>query len=1241
MTKFGVRENVSTINEISMNSDIKPFLDDIAERLWSGHAAIMVGSGFSKNADPINVSRNTFPSWSELADEFFEKVNGVKPGEKDRYQNALKLADEVSAAYGRNTLDRIIKTKIDDEGHIPNLLFYKLLELNWSDVFTTNYDTLLERARDGLQDRYYELVVRKEDLVNSKPPRIIKLHGSFPSHTPFIISEEDYRTYPQEYAPFVNTVQQALLEKSLCLVGFSGDDPNFLHWIGWIRDNFRDKTPLKIYLVGIIGLSESQRKLLERRHIIIIDMSKIPSVDGDHYKAFDAFFDYLKSRKRKENFLDWPEAEVSIEYPSSIDEDPSVLAKNVVEVWSKTRKEYPGWRVLPKDGRDLLLSKTNRWEKFFERISDLDDLLAFQFLYEFIWRSDRCLSVIWDDIASEIPAILFKNWPLPLSDSEGISFPENMKISESSCADISEKWLYIAISLLRYYREEGKYKDWEELRVIIRKMGDQFANAKRDALAYEDALQFLFSLDISSLNKHLNYWIPKSTGSYWSVKRAMLIAEVGDISTAVSLLESSLVEVRKKQTVHSSDVGYSVLSDESYILLLLSYAKSSLQVLENTFDFKETRTPSDRRNFLYQFKCDPWKEFEYLEIHLKMMSSEKSKEISNYAFDLNHRKGSSISLGYIDVNALKAFEYLRLSEDVAFPFRLPGSSFFAKATTGAISTLSTISPHWMLVTLLRSGNKENVDIIFSRKAISRLSVSQVDELVNIYVNSLVRYRTEIESFSIRDYRKGFAASLGGVLPEILSRLVVKASSISLFSVFDFCIDILTRKKELCYTNVDKLIRRLFSCIDENALFSRIGSIFEIMPPDDYDEYHRHFILPILKYTDIDIDRIDPKIRPVIEEDVIENHMENLISDNYYIRNWSLVSLYYMQKYGLLDERMTMNFVEKSWSRLDENGFPEGDLHYGYWCGLPAPFGVDVPKKVEQFLMSGSIVHQARQDNPKAYTMTMGNIRFLNEILVSNDSMTLSKDFLVKITDSLFEWWSDDKKFVEIHQSDSAFHRELIARFDNIVVLVAYVITNSQNSDHNIREKLNDLIDEMASSGMCCLRAKAALYEFGFFDVLIQEVKEGLQSIDLRIFNDAASALCLLVKNKSINSTIDMLVSTLVNSIIWRSSNSSSALLTINKILCDDMSIYTDDIEEELLSVFKFILTPVNYDHLEEDKINRDLFERKCCIRLCYTVYKKHYVAKSLTVPSVISGLGEALINMEEFNDVSIEWNVVN
>ena len=45
-----------------MNTDIRDidiFLSEIAERLWSGHASLMVGADFSMNAMPLTVRWTT------------------------------------------------------------------------------------------------------------------------------------------------------------------------------------------------------------------------------------------------------------------------------------------------------------------------------------------------------------------------------------------------------------------------------------------------------------------------------------------------------------------------------------------------------------------------------------------------------------------------------------------------------------------------------------------------------------------------------------------------------------------------------------------------------------------------------------------------------------------------------------------------------------------------------------------------------------------------------------------------------------------------------------------------------------------------------------------------------------------------------------------------------------------------------------------------------------------------------
>lgn len=218
--------------QTTVQKKVDAYIQEIAERLAQRHAAVMVGSGFSKNAI------DSFPNWNELGTLFFEELNsGKKPNEDDHFLNPLKLASEFEALFNKNKLNNFIKTCIPDKQFSPSQLHVDLLNLPWVDVFTTNYDTLLERASKQVINRRFDIVTQEKQLPFSQSPRIIKLHGCFDNSTELIITEDDYRDYPKKYATFVNTVQQSLIENTLCLIGFSGDDPNFLNWISWILFN--------------------------------------------------------------------------------------------------------------------------------------------------------------------------------------------------------------------------------------------------------------------------------------------------------------------------------------------------------------------------------------------------------------------------------------------------------------------------------------------------------------------------------------------------------------------------------------------------------------------------------------------------------------------------------------------------------------------------------------------------------------------------------------------------------------------------------------------------------------------------------------------------------------------------------------------------------------------------------------------------------------------------------------------
>lgn len=551
--------------EVDVPDSIRPYLNEIAQRLWAGRAAVMVGAGFSKNAG------RGFLDWNELGDLFYQKAHGVKPDpSKQKYLNVLRLAEEVQAAIGPLALYKLIQSNTPDRSVEPSELHVELLKLPWSDVFTTNYDTLLERASAKVDNRRYEPVVNKEDIPYADKPRIVKLHGSFPSERPFIITEEDFRRYPHDYAPFVNTVQQALLENTFCLVGFSGDDPNFLQWIGWLRDNLgKDKTQ-KIYLVGLFDLPSARLQLLAQRGIIVVDFSCCDDIEKhDHKKALKRFFEYMQSWRP--DGLDWP-YKPNFMQPTGgttrIDE-----FRKITEEWRHQRHSYPGWLLLPHGNRESLWAYTDTWINYLPNTEELPRGLDVQYAFELIWRLERCLLPIFDNIAELCEKLLEKYWPFQ-SGNPPAHCQFHVKDDEFQnlpWGDIREAWLYIALEMLRFYREEGVLDRRRSLETRLRTIIEELSTEQREFLSYEEYLFSLFNLDLPKATRCLENWRPNESQPYWMTKRAASLAEIGHLIDTEEQIRLSLVETRRKSNSDTLTSGLLSVSSEAYQMLLLQF----------------------------------------------------------------------------------------------------------------------------------------------------------------------------------------------------------------------------------------------------------------------------------------------------------------------------------------------------------------------------------------------------------------------------------------------------------------------------------------------------------------------------------------------------------------------------------------------------------------------------------------------------------------------------------------------
>ena len=266
-----------------MNFQDQSHINKVRDALWespNSNASVMVGSGFSRNALPTQSKTVDLPTWAEVGSQLYDALyprspnNQIAGAPSPGTEAMLRTAQEYQAAFGRTALHGTLRRLVQDDEYNPGTIHRRLLRLPWRDIYTTNWDTLLEKTIPSVPERPYSVIRNMGEIPMASQPRIVKLHGTFGSQYPLIVTEEDYRIYPRKYAPFVNMVQQAMMETVFCLIGFSGDDPNFLSWSGWVRDNLGESAP-KIYLARFLGLSSHRRRMLEERHVVPIDLGPV------------------------------------------------------------------------------------------------------------------------------------------------------------------------------------------------------------------------------------------------------------------------------------------------------------------------------------------------------------------------------------------------------------------------------------------------------------------------------------------------------------------------------------------------------------------------------------------------------------------------------------------------------------------------------------------------------------------------------------------------------------------------------------------------------------------------------------------------------------------------------------------------------------------------------------------------------------------------------------------------------
>lgn len=753
----------------------KTYIKELATALSSNHAALMVGAGFSKNAEKLSATDKIFLSWNELSDEFFSLIYG-DANNKKTYCSSLRLAQEVETVLGRPKLETILKEAIPDLDYGPSELHKNLMELPWVDVFTTNYDTLLERAADTVTSRRYNVVVSQEDLINSNDaPRIIKLHGSFPSNRPFIITEEDYRTYPYKFAAFVNTVQQALLENVFCMVGFSCEDSNFVKWIGWIHDNLGKSSSHKIYMISVMHVSEARTKLLSEQNIIVVDLEELyPSAKLPN--RIQNFLNDIKTEVDQNNFKgEWFRFDnIYKKISSNIYSETNVLRE--------LNTSYPGWIFLPwkmKKRVNHILLELERNHNY----NDGSDEEQISYIFEYL----KFIDIVGRPLLSERAKIIFKKITSP-----GLIIDTN-----------DYRLQYIRLQLMRTFRELAQWENYE-----ICKSG-----LREDLLSYEDK-QFYFAcewwkslyrFDAEGLTEKLGKWTLSKGDLYWPLIKASMYAIVGDFSKAEEILSQNLVLVRQK--LFKSNKKEYLSSIEDSCVSLINFIRQR--------NFSEIQLEKSVNNGGLSW----WEENDKYCLCIDSKDKEEKNSITTN-FDLTDTYITHLVID--NEKTLYALDYLRFIEQSGHPFRL-GNVTNTKGLEGTLIRLVPYYPHCCLMHTLIAQDDKHLDLFFGRVQLAVMSQENIDEVVDEYVQIIKVLHKNVDPSNFFSATSVYEHAATIVL-KIVARLCYKCSVEKLDEVLNILLDICRGPSRANFRGFKQVFTGLLNAYSEEQLRERVNKI---------------------------------------------------------------------------------------------------------------------------------------------------------------------------------------------------------------------------------------------------------------------------------------------------------------------------------------------------------------------------------------------------------------------------------
>ena len=636
-----------------------------------------------------------------------------------------------------------------------------------------------------------------------------------------------------------------MLENAFLLLGFSGEDPNFLAWIGWVRDQI-GKAHCPIYLCGVLNLTSAEKRLFESREIKLIDLSPIVSHISDTGKRHRVALEWAVEQlhlAEPQSPEEWPESskkklldEWSSDLPPALEAETSEegdsklefpltdeTVSRFVEKWAQERRSYPKWVVPPEPVRERL------WDKTVMFISPLQDFTSewslgarLEVAREIDWRVSTSLgiyNVLWLDSITKLLDKFFNEA------QEQTDFPTpELRFASSPKSRIDDTVSQLTLSVLRNARQCFDFERWEHWIARFEESSID-PTEQRVAFDYEKALCALWRGKRFSARSIVAAFA-ECKAPHDKMKKASLHAELDDLNAAKRLAEQALVQIRDALRTRGDSIE--LLSLEGWCLFLL---------LNSTVSRKASDKDPQRREYRKRWRelrihlCDPWPIKEGLEEKLAQeIPSDFGGITKTHAFDPFQLNVTQRWKADTITQFLPAYSYLNVFERVGIPLRTSPFTLAGDAFIAAVRWVDATSEGWIRGVFLRRGNVKKFK---EADLLTRCDVAVMKdkEVEDIYLCCSEAFDEILEAAPhIRTLTKGDIDTLSMAV-EILSRMAFRLSEENLGESFQRCLALRQRPGTPSHIILHDLaapwFERLIYCAPSHLWADWVGQILSV------------------------------------------------------------------------------------------------------------------------------------------------------------------------------------------------------------------------------------------------------------------------------------------------------------------------------------------------------------------------------------------------------------------------------